>query len=265
MTDELEERVENAMFIATCTGSQSPHVLSPYHFTNGTIQIARKPNDTCHLQLQTDTEYPASTVVQVKLLNCPPGLVYNGNEQQCQCVVNHTPQTPAITGCELNHLQAYYNKYYWIGYKSDDATDLLFGICPNHYCYNDRISTVHFLPRDANKTILDKFVCGNQRRTGVLCGKCIEGYSVMMNSPTSSCHKCDSIHLGILYLILSYVYITSQCIVLHHHVLQYQNDNWTDQCIFVFLTNNWQPPLLYFSQSKHRLRIYHFQYYSSYL
>ena len=205
LTDELEERVENAMFIATCTGSPSPLVLSPYHFTNGTIQIAGKPNDVCYLKLQTDTEYPASTVVQVNLLNCPPGLVYNSNKQQCQCVVNHTPQIPAITGCELNHLQAYYKKHYWIGYKSDDATDLLFGTCPNRYCYNDHIPMVHFLPRDANKTILDKFVCGDQRRTGVLCGQCIKGYSVMMNSPTSSCHKCDSVHLGTLYLVLSYI------------------------------------------------------------
>ena len=36
----------------------------------------------------------------------------------------------------------------------------------------------------------------------MLCGQCIEGYSVMMNSPTSSCHKCDNVHLGILLYIL---------------------------------------------------------------
>ena len=218
LEDELEERVDDAMFIATCTGPQSPNVLSPYHFTNGTIQIAGKQNDVCHLQLQTDTDYPASTIVNVNLLNCPPGLVYNANKQQCQCVVNYTPQIPAITGCEITHLQAYYNKFYWIGYESDDATGLLYGICPNRYCYTDHIPTGHFLPRDANKTILDKFVCGGRRRTGVLCGQCIEGYSVMMNSPTSSCHKCDSAHLGILYLILSYILPVS---VLFYIIMSY--------------------------------------------
>ena len=218
LEDELKERADDAMFIATCTGSQSPNVLSPYYFTNGTIQIAGKPNDVCHLQLQTDSEYPASTMIQIKLLNCPPGLVYNHIKQQCQCVVNHTPQIPAITGCEITCLQAYYNKYFWIGYKSDNATDLLFAICPNRYCYNDQLSTRQFLPRDANKTVLDNFVCGDQRRTGVLCGKCIEGYSVMMNSPTSSCHKCDYSHLGILYLILSYILPVS---VLFYIIMSY--------------------------------------------
>ena len=112
LEDELEEKVDDAMFIATCTGSQSPNVLSPYHFTNGTIQIAGKPNDICHLQLQTDTEYPATTLVQVNLLTCPPGLVYNIDSRQYQYIMNHSPQIPAITGCEINHLQAYYNKYY---------------------------------------------------------------------------------------------------------------------------------------------------------
>ena len=147
LRDELEERVDDAMFIATCTGSQSPTVLPSYHFTNGTIQITGEPNDTCYLKLQTATEYPATILIQVILLNCPPGLVYNFDKRECQCVVNHSPQTPAITGCEINHLQAYYNRYYWIGYESDDATDLLFGLCPPHYCYTEHSSINQLLPR----------------------------------------------------------------------------------------------------------------------
>ena len=54
-------------------------------------------------------------------------------------VMNHTPQIPAISKCEITSLQAYYNKYYWIGYESDDATDLIFGLCPYHYCYSNHI------------------------------------------------------------------------------------------------------------------------------
>ena len=215
LVDELEERVDDAMFIATCIGLESPTVLPPYHFTNGTIQITGEPNDTCYLKLQTATEYPATILIQIILLNCPPGLVYNIDKRECQCVVNHSPQTPAITGCEINNLQAYYNRYYWIGYESDDATDLLFGLCPIYYCYSKDSS---LLPRDANKTIVDKFVCGDQKRTGVLCGQCIEGYSVMLNSPGFTCEKCSNVHLGILYLILSYILPVS---VLFYVIMSY--------------------------------------------
>ena len=205
LKDELGETVNSTMFIASCTGSQSPNVLLPYQLTNGTIQIAGKPNEICHLKLQTDTDYPASTIVQVTLLNCPPGLIYNVNKRQCQCVVSHTHQIPAITGCEISSLQAYYNTYYWIGYESDDSTDVMFGLCAYYYCYNGYIPTGQLLPRDANRTILDEFVCGNQRRTGLLCGHCIKGHSVVMNSPTSTCHKCNNVQLGFLYLVLSYI------------------------------------------------------------
>ena len=82
---------------------------------------------------------------------------------------------------------------------------LKYGLCPYHYCYSKHDSQDQLLPRDVDKTILDKFVCGDQKRTGVLCGQCIEGYSVMMNSPGSTCEKCSNVHLGILYLILSYI------------------------------------------------------------
>ena len=206
MEDELEEKVDSIMLIAICTESQSPNVLLPYQVTNGTIQIAGKPNETCHLQLQTDTctDYPISIIIEVNMLNCPPGLTYSVKERQCQCIVSHTHQIPAISGCEITTLQAYFNEFYWIGYESDDATDLIFGLCPYHYCYNKSL-TSQLLPRYANKTALDKFVCGDRRRTGLLCGQCIKGYSVMMNSPTSTCHKCKDVHIGILYLVLSYI------------------------------------------------------------
>ena len=35
--------------------------------------------------------------------------------------MDHTPQIPAISKCEIISLQVYYNKCCWIGYESDDA------------------------------------------------------------------------------------------------------------------------------------------------
>ena len=62
------------------------------------------------------------------------------------------------------------------------------------------------LPETANKTILDRFVCSGSNRTGTLCGKCVDGYSVTLNSPTFACNKCDDEYkLGVFYLLLSYI------------------------------------------------------------
>ena len=204
LVDELDQNISSVMFIATCVGapSGSPHVLSTYHFTNGSVKIAGRPNTICQLQMKTDSDYPVSTTVPIKLLNCPPGFVYNNKKEECECIVDHNPQNPAISGCELTPYQAYFDRFYWIGYESDDSTDLLISPCPYRYCYEDHISS-QLLPRDA--AALDKFVCGNRNRTGLLCGKCIEGYSVALNSPTFTCHKCKNPCLGILYLLLSHI------------------------------------------------------------
>ena len=205
LIDELGQVVNSAMFIATCSGPPSPYVVPPYQFTNGSIQIAGKPNNICQLQLETDADFQISTMVQIILLNCPPGFMYSNDNEQCECLVNHTHQNPVISGCELTSFQAYFDKFYWIGYESDDAVDLLISPCPYRYCYEDYISPGQLLPRVANRTTLDKFVCGNRKRTGLLCGQCIEGYSVALNSPTFTCKRCKIPSLGTLYLLLSYI------------------------------------------------------------
>ena len=205
LVDELNQAVSSATFIATCNGPSSPYVVPPYRFTNGSVQIAGRPGKICQLQLETDADYQISATVQVVLLNCPPGFVFANSKQQCKCLVNHTHQNSAISGCELTSFQAYFDQFYWIGYESDDAVDLLISPCPYRYCYEDHIPQGQLLPRVANKTTLDKFVCGNRKRTGLLCGQCIEGHSVTLNSPTFTCYKCTNIYLGILYLLLSYI------------------------------------------------------------
>ena len=205
LIDELGQSVTTALFIASCNESPSPYVVPLYQFTNGSIQIAGKPNEVCHLTLQTDTDYQVTTTIQVTLLNCPPGFTYNDKIAQCECLVNPTNQNPAIGGCELTSFQAYFNQFYWIGYISNNATDLLTSSCPYRYCYEDHIPQDQLLPRHANKTTLDQFVCGNRSRTGLLCGECVNGYSVTLNSPTFTCHPCRNPYLGILYLILSYI------------------------------------------------------------
>lgn len=83
------------------------------------------------------------------------------------------------------------------------------------------------LPRNATKNGLDAFVCGNRKRTGLLCGKCIDGYSVALNSPMFKCHHCTyKLHhwnfVPILVLPSS-----CECAVLHNNGSQHQNIYWT--------------------------------------
>ena len=205
LKDELGQVVSSTTFIAACNGPPSPRVASTHRFTDGSIVIAGKPNEICNLRLETDTDYQVSTTLQITLSKCPPGFVYNIDKAECICIVNPPQQNPAIGGCDLESFRTYFDQFYWIGYESDDAEDLLISPCPYGYCYDNYISDDQLLPRDANKTTLDKFVCGHRSRTGLLCGECIDGYSVALNSPTFICYRCKNPYLGILYLLLSYI------------------------------------------------------------
>ena len=223
--DEQGNRIINIQFIGTCASAYSTdacynpsyvsseslsnvsYVLPSYRINNGSIQLGGAPGSTCQLQLQTIEDFQIAAVWSVKLLNCPPGFFHSGKDGVCTCLTDHIHDNPAISHCEETLYQAYYDEYYWIGYKSDDATDLLTGPCPYQYCYQDHdVTGNELLPETANKTVLDRFVCGGSSRTGMLCGRCIDGYSVTLNSPTFTCNKCgDEYKLGVLYLLLSYI------------------------------------------------------------
>ena len=207
LVDELGQNASATMFFASCIGSSSAKVLSPYQVTDGPIQIAGKPNENCLLHLQTDSDYPVTTTVLVTLQNCPPGFVFNDETAQCTCLVSSPNQNPAITGCHQTSFQAYFDPTYWIGYQTDEALNILYGSCPFQYCYSNNISQDQLFPQEANKTVLDNFACGSTKRTGQLCGQCISGYSVAINSPTFECHKCDTQHpiFGTLILVGTYI------------------------------------------------------------
>lgn len=109
-----------------------------YHLTNGSIQIAGKQGETCHLQLQT---HEIATTIQIAMSECPPGFTFNDAELLCECKVE---DTPAISGCDHASFQAYFDRPYWIGYfnisqnhaKNINIQYMLYSSCPYRFCYN---------------------------------------------------------------------------------------------------------------------------------
>ena len=219
VVDELGNNINDTRFTAVCSGKfhdpidvsnihprvELPYVLPTYQFTYGLISIAGNPNTTCQLELQTITDFQITGIFNILLTNCPPGFYFNNNSAQCECLTTYKSQNPAIRGCEAASFQASFNAMYWIGYESDSLRNLLMGQCPLGYCYQDNSSDM-LLPEGADKIVLEEFVCKNRHRIGLLCGKCVDEYSVSLNSPTLECQKCKNNHfMGILYLFLSYI------------------------------------------------------------
>ena len=98
------------------------------------------------------------------------------------------------------------------------------GSCPyNNLPFHDNVTTVD-LPQNAsllNKFMCNSstvrpnnyFICGQQRRQGMLCGKCEDGLGPAVMSYTHPCIQCQWYGL-LLYLTLSFVPATILCFLI---------------------------------------------------
>ena len=129
---------------------------------------------------------------------CPPGYYLASNET-CQCsFLNHKQQLNGILSCDNDRHAARIKRGYWAGYElskqhpTPNYTNLVTGQCPRHYCSKMKTLQQNFLPNITNITILDDLVCSPFNRTGTLCGRCLEGFAVAVNSPYYDCVNYSS-------------------------------------------------------------------------
>ena len=118
---------------------------------------------------------------------CPPG--FNISELQKSCVCEprlaHYTNTCIITN-SLGYITRDSGRQFWVGYDSQSSELILHPLCPFGYCVSQ---TVIF---PLNNTDLQ---CAHNR-TGLLCGACKKGYSLVLG--TSHCHSCTNSHLFLL-------------------------------------------------------------------
>ena len=115
---------------------------------------------------------------------CPPGFSISESANSCTCeprLARYTHQCNITDG--LGQVTRVSSKNFWIGYEDEL---ILHPHCPFHYCIN---YTVVF---PLNNTDVQ---C-DHNRSGLLCGRCKEGHSLVLG--TSECRKCTNIYLILL-------------------------------------------------------------------
>ena len=130
----------------------------------------------------------AHTVIAVNLNQiCPPGFNISKPQKSCVCeprLAKYTHQCNIIHGIgQITH-DSY--QHFWVGYENTSDELILHPHCPFDYCVND---TVVF---SLNNTDMQ---CA-YNRSGLLCGVCKEGYSLVLG--TQQCRKCTNSHLVLL-------------------------------------------------------------------
>ena len=118
---------------------------------------------------------PYVKVIEVIIEPCPKGFpLVNG---KCACRPKLT--SSSIT-CDINTQIITRDGDMWIGYENDSNCLIVYSNCPFQYCTD---SNVNFTLNYPSKQCL-------YNRSGVLCGQCSEGFSLMLGS--NKCKQCTN-------------------------------------------------------------------------
>ena len=202
MTDDLSQPTTGSYY-ALVEGNNTSYLRiknSSSIISDNQIRIYGKPDDKGTLTLSKLGFRTVSTNYEVEMVQCPPGYIFNEGNLECQC---GDGEWKSISMCDPTFSNAILKRGYWIGYvlKGNESI-LMEGYCPKYYCYyNKHQKNLHILPNMSNSSILDMSICAN--RTGRLCGKCREGYSVFYHTSVRTCRQNRLCSVGWLFYFIS--------------------------------------------------------------
>ena len=174
---------------------------------NNEIKLFGNPGDTATLILQTNTIAVIKASIHVTLSQCPPGLFLDSNIGSCNCSAdpNSTYRYSGISYCKNDG--AYLRLGNWAGYlnpHNKTAENFATGFCIYRFCFfkGKKPNNGHYCLH-TNTDLLENLICSDFRH-GILCGKCIDNYTVYYHSPYYSCKEETSLcTYGIVFYILS--------------------------------------------------------------
>ena len=119
--------------------------------------------------------------------NCPPGFNISESAKSCVCeprLAQYTNSCNITNG--VGQITRHSGQQFWVGYDNQSDGVILHPRCPFDYCVNDEVAI------SLNNTDIQ---CAYYR-SGLLCGACKEGYSLVLG--TSHCKQCTNSHLALL-------------------------------------------------------------------
>ena len=124
---------------------------------------------------------PYAKVIEVTIEPCPNGYPLVNDTCVCRPELN----SPSIT-CDINSQIITRDGDMWIGYENDSNCLIVYSNCPFHYCNDSNISFIFNYPY---KQCL-------YNRSGVLCGECSVGFSLMLGS--NQCGQCTNNYIALI-------------------------------------------------------------------
>ena len=128
-----------------------------------------------------EREPSLAKIIEVTIESCPIGFMLGKDA----CICGPELNLPSIT-CDINTQNITRDGDLWIGYKNDSDCLIVYQHCPLDYC-ND--GAIQFKVTFPDPQCLHK-------RSGILCGQCTKGLSLMLGS--NQCGQCTNDHIALI-------------------------------------------------------------------
>ena len=174
------------------------------YISDNMIELHGKPKNNGKFSLETTDPRVLYTKVKVILLPCPPGMILDGDE--CKCGGDYG----GLVQCLGTEFRAKLQRGSWIGLytlPTNSTSIISAGACP--YCSQITKNQSFYLPQHMSD--LDSSMCYKINRSGILCGKCREGYGPVVNDDAHPCHICsttESKYYWVFYLMTEFLSVT---------------------------------------------------------
>ena len=156
--------------------------------TNVTFKLTANPSlNTTKVYVRVEglisevIPYDYDKVIDISIESCPIGYPLVNDACSCKSELN----TSSIT-CDINTQIITRDGDMWIGYNNDSDCLIVYPHCPFDYC-ND--GTVQFKITSPDPQCL-------YNRSGILCGQCSEGLSLMLGS--NQCGQCTNYYIALI-------------------------------------------------------------------
>ena len=219
LTDDLGQPVNTSLRVAIARKQKNVELNSGYYTLTGSeIQLRGKPNNNASLFMYTVSPKQGYIKLCVDLLPCPPGFKLSESTLMCEC---NTDAYAGLFRCDLDSFNSYLHFGYWVGLMKtrNGSSVLVTSLCP--FCdYSLGVAnTMSLVVLSQDYSNLSEIVCG-KTRTGIVCARCRENYTMHFHSPGFRCKQARPIgcKLGWLFYILSelmpvtIVFITVLCL-----------------------------------------------------
>ena len=150
------------------------------YITDNVIQVYGQYNTSAQFVLETSIPKVLRTKLVVQLLPCPPGFILN-NDSRCVCGGSYG----RFVKCSEVEFRSELRQGGWMDVVEGEV------LVGNHP-HSPGSFFIKYFPLPNLTEELDDRICGPLKRTGVLCGSCVDGYAPAFASPTFDCVPCSS-------------------------------------------------------------------------